>query len=376
MPTRIRTAKIGFTLVELLVVIAIIGILVALLLPAIQAAREAARRAQCKNNLKNIGLAMHNFYDTYKLFPTGGTEPWPSIENYLADTYTASVFTRRGPANGPLEQGLGWMYQILPYLEEGAIKNIFRTQQIEGITIPLYNCPSRRSAAVHSSSLRALVDYAGTVAGPVRSEIGDAEFNKYLSDPGPDYPYFSSKQEDFWGCLSCPPNSARGLGGLRTPYRKNEVAFRGIIQRGDWQDHAPSVSPPGGAHIGFMKRMTFAKITDGASKTLLAADKWVPTAWHDGTGGVMDDRGWSDGWDFDTMRYTLVAPHSDSDGEPPTAPNAAVKPQAYWLGSSHPGGFNAVFGDGSVKALSYDIDLETLNRLGHRSDGETITQDY
>ncbi len=65
--------KRGFTLVELLVVIAIIGILVALLLPAIQAAHEAARRTQCKNNLKNIGLSIHNIYGAMKYFPTGGT---------------------------------------------------------------------------------------------------------------------------------------------------------------------------------------------------------------------------------------------------------------------------------------------------------------
>src|SRR5262249_50424441 len=110
--------KLGFTLVELLVVIAIIGILVALLLPAIQAAREAARRTQCKNNLKNIGLSIHNLYNTYKYFPTGGTQPNPSIEDYLRDTPTAGLFNRKGPANGPLEQGLGWMYQILPFLEE------------------------------------------------------------------------------------------------------------------------------------------------------------------------------------------------------------------------------------------------------------------
>src|SRR4029079_8320895 len=92
--------KRGFTLVELLVVIAIIGILVALLLPAIQAAREAARRTQCKNNLKNIGLSIHNLSNTLRYFPTGATEPNPSIASYLKDTYSVpNPLSRVGPPN-------------------------------------------------------------------------------------------------------------------------------------------------------------------------------------------------------------------------------------------------------------------------------------
>jgi prepilin-type processing-associated H-X9-DG protein len=354
-------------------VIAIIGILVALLLPAIQAAREAARRSQCRNNLKNIGLAIHNFHDTHKFFPTGGTQPWPAIEDYLKDTYTASVFQRKGPPNGPLEQGLGWMFQILPYLEEGAVANLYRTQLIERTVIPLYNCPSRRGPTLSQGSTpRSLVDYAAAVAGPTRSDIGATEFNKYLNDPAPDFPYFTSKQEDFWGCLPCAPDSARGIAGVKTPFRNGQVIFRGIIQRGDWDTTAP------GQHLGFMTKMTFSKISDGASKTLLAADKWVPSAWHDGTGGVMDDRGWSDGWDFDGLRYTLLAPQQDSSGIAPDGSNGAPqrRPEAYLFGSSHPGGFNAVFGDGSVRGLNYDVDIETFNRLGNRLDGETITQDF
>src|SRR5689334_13112404 len=100
-------ARLAFTLVELLVVIAIIGILVALLLPAIQAAREAARRTQCKDNLKNVGLAILNHVDSLKVFPTGGVTYGVSIQDYIED----------GKPVGTAKMGLGWGYQILPYME-------------------------------------------------------------------------------------------------------------------------------------------------------------------------------------------------------------------------------------------------------------------
>ena len=100
----------GFTLVELLVVIAIIGILIALLLPAVQAAREAARRSQCTNNMKQIGLALYNYHDTYKAFPTG--------------------FIYRG---GGGVCNYGWNTAILPYMEQGAFYDLLNPG-----TIPCY----------------------------------------------------------------------------------------------------------------------------------------------------------------------------------------------------------------------------------------------
>ena len=131
MLSRSSEVKRAFTLVELLVVIAIIGVLVALLLPAIQAAREAARRTQCKNNLKNIGLSILNFESSLKQFPTGGVGSQVRIDDYLKDSYVNGNPNPnpKGPANGPLEQGLGWMYQILPYLEQGAVKNLIHMSE-------------------------------------------------------------------------------------------------------------------------------------------------------------------------------------------------------------------------------------------------------
>jgi prepilin-type N-terminal cleavage/methylation domain-containing protein/prepilin-type processing-associated H-X9-DG protein len=373
----------AFTLVELLVVIAIIGILVALLLPAIQAAREAARKMQCKNNLKNIGLSVHNLYETYKYFPTGGTHAGVDLADYLVDS-DLSPFSRKGPANGPLEQGLSCFYQVLPYLEEGAVKSTaIRTADPTGARadlrnkiFPIFSCPSRRPPTLTSQGLM-LVDYAAAVGGPARSEIGDANFSKYLTDTT----YFAQTQDDvFWTCPGCGLHQGRDFTTIDQKFRSGVQPgpqSRGIIQRSDWytKDEVPTSKGPS-HHGGWMVKMTMAKITDGTSKTILAGDKWVPTDLYAGGLFAGDDRGWSDGWDFDTLRSTLIAPRSDS--QLPSIATGALDTDVlnYPFGAAHPGGMNFVMGDGSVSSISYDVDLETFNRLGNRADGEAISQSY
>jgi prepilin-type processing-associated H-X9-DG protein len=214
------------------------------------------------------------------------------------------------------------------------------------------------------------VDYAAVTAGPTRSEIGDANFNDYINDPS----YFKTKQADvFWGCPGCAQTQGRDPMNLENKLKAGQrPIFRGIIQRSDWV--AESSGTPG-RHIGFGAKMTFSKITDGASKTLLAADKWVHNSLYLGdTNGQGDDAGWSDGWDFDGLRSTLTKPLSDNEDPPPDGTPTDVR--NYPFGSAHPGGINALFADGSVTGIGFDVDLETFNRLGNRLDGETLTESY
>ncbi len=360
-------SRTAFTLVELLVVIAIIGILVALLLPAVQAAREAARRTQCKTNLKNIGLSVINFTETYKVFPTGGTEPNPAIQFYLRDTFAVpNPANWKGPANGPLTQGLGWMYQILPYLEEGAVASIVSTADLVKISIPLYNCPSRRGPTFHPVSGVSMVDYAATVAAGSRSQVGDALFNTYMADHTND----TVVARTFWGCTPC-SDGGRGVQAIDDANFK--PTYYGVVQRGDWIRPQSATVP--GKHAGFMVKMTFAKIADGTSKTIMASEKYVHVSHYLGVAGsTADDRGWSDGWDFDSLRSTIVAPKPDSEGDPARGGDApltvATSVFNYPLGSAHPGGFIIVRPDGSVDQLDYSIDREVLNRMANRTDGE------
>src|SRR5688572_17401378 len=130
LPVVSKCKRRAFTLVELLVVIAIIGVLVALLLPAVQAAREAARRTTCLNQVRQMGIALQNHVDALKVFPTGGNVPNPFIEDYTTGTRTSP-----GTPNGPNKQGLGAFYQILPFLEQNAVKGIRTQGQLQSTLI-------------------------------------------------------------------------------------------------------------------------------------------------------------------------------------------------------------------------------------------------
>lgn len=138
----------GFTLVELLVVIAIIGVLIGMLLPAVQSVREAARRTVCSNNMKQMGLAIHSHELAIGIFPDGGYH------------FRSSRTLINGRAASAPKQDWGWLYQILPFIEQDNLHQTSGNGDVQKTTIPFYFCPSRRASTVKGGR-RAQTDYAG-----------------------------------------------------------------------------------------------------------------------------------------------------------------------------------------------------------------------
>ena len=363
----------GFTLVELLVVIAIIGILVALLLPAIQAAREAARKIQCKNNLKNIGLAIHTHLDSLKVFPTGGAKyvqpgTWDITQN--------------------VEGGkpLGWAYQILPYMEENAAHSLTAPADLAKIIVPIYACPSRRPAGTHwsiqNNYIVSVVDYACAV--PAGMTTGNPTGRPMPYDATLGSPLTKNAITALAGSFY----GGKDANGVNGAFKNNDNdIYDGVIVRCPWV--WTSTDTTTGKQLGkFCTNVPGpvkpAKITDGTSKTMMIAEKYVRSDEYD-AGLNSDDAGWADGWDADTVRCTAWTPLNDGDsagfssdvGDPyladngkggwTTAGNGVTIYNVLHFGAAHTGGINAVFADGSVHTLAYDIDGLVFNALGTRA---------
>jgi prepilin-type N-terminal cleavage/methylation domain-containing protein len=371
----------GFTLVELLVVIAIIGVLVALLLPAVQAAREAARRTTCQNQVRQMGIALQNHVDAQKVFPTGG-----SINDPLIQNYTSGGTNSPGTPNGPNKQGLGAFYQMLPYLELNAVTGLVIQDKLQSTMIPLYNCPSRRTGAKAASGAQ-LTDY-GT-AQPATDYCGSNPYDPLkawpFSGPSPQYAINSywcgTGKSSSWGT---DPATSANYGGVivRTPYR-----ISGCTTRPDCAAATATAPAKGEIVPGFPTATKAGQVTDGLSNTLVISEKVVRADLYDGQeapgggGAVSDNRGWADGWDPDSVRYTGVPPISDADQSICWNPNSGIQRTCIgfegdipvlFFGSAHPSGVNAVYADASAHFINFEIDYLVFNALGTRAGEETI----
>jgi len=326
----------GFTLIELLVVIAIIAVLIALLVPAVQKVREAAARSQCQNNLKQMGLALHSYHDTYKRFPPGCAADQPPF----------------GTVNS--NWGSSWMVYILPYIEQNALyskltfngssgyNNSNNGPFLTNVIIPIYQCPS--------SPFPALDGNTGT-SNPVMR------------------PHYTGIAGGTWQ-----------LAGV-TGYTENRLSNNGNQNSG-------------GGVLYPNSKVTFGGITDGTSNCLLVAEqnnfivdnngakqKWNsagPHGWSMGAGNNQEPPSYQDRpFNTTTVRYQINYQGGWSDGGCCNPANGVSSNTGgnIPLNSAHTGGINALRGDGSVSFLTSSLTLQALMQLATRDDGMVLPGD-
>lgn len=306
--------RLGFTLVELLVVIAIIGILIALLLPAVQAAREAARRSTCVNNLKQIGLALHNHHDTYRKFPAGASHDLNDGTNF---------------GNGWNERT--WMIETLPFVEQNNLYEQFS---------PLLTTYGAN-------------EYMETDAGNVTGAGEPIGAFMCPSDPN------SPKTTDHHG----------GGHDYNDGFCGNYSMCSGDAKVTDATDQQLN-----GMFI-FVKGLRFSDVTDGTANTIMGGEHIAvqdPSGERDWRGRYYR------GKHLGVLASTLEQPNTTVPDELIRCVNDRFAPcngnigdpNVMYFRSFHPGGVNIVAGDASVHFIAETIDRTVFQQLGTRNGGE------
>jgi prepilin-type N-terminal cleavage/methylation domain-containing protein/prepilin-type processing-associated H-X9-DG protein len=366
---RTKTRR-GFTLIELLVVIAIIAVLIALLLPAVQAAREAARRAQCTNNLKQIGLAVHNYISRTNMFPPGAVGPAQSNSN----ANPASLGTAPSPWGN---DSVSWRALILPDLEQNAVSNSFNFSLPSGsagtgnawatawyTVMTVFLCPS-------DGSNTGIIPYGPTgtytvTTPPARN--GGALANPIGQLCVPSTNYFYSFGDNYALLPLSGPNPWESFLGTNP--------IPGQVQRGFpgyWGTNKTYMTMAGTMR-GFSDYSTgqvasIASVTDGTSNCILAGEN----LWQQDANNEM--------YGFTGAACGTTVPMNFYSGNPtPVAYSTTVYSSRFsytarGFKSLHPGGCNFLLADGHVQFLKNSINPFTYNALGSRAGSEVISSD-
>jgi len=355
MPLRRVRKHHGFTLIELLVVIAIIAVLIALLLPAVQSAREAARRAQCTNNLKQLGLAIHNYIDRVNLFVPAVSAQAPG------DTWAWN-------------SGLSWRGMILPELEQNTVFNAFNMNLKTGggsatsgawatawyTVMTVFLCPSDAQNGGGIVPYGANGTFSANTAIPANPSGGPTgvPVTNYNLSFGDNYAVLPLSGPNPWEDnlpLAAGQLQRRGLNGF--------WGTMGVINYG-----GETGSMRGFSDYRSGQTASIQSVTDGMSNTILAGEG-LPA--EDANNEMYGFTGVASGTTLPINLYT-GAPFA---GFGSTNWSTRASYAARGFKSRHPGGANFLFADGSVHFLKASINPFAYNALGSRNGGEVISSD-
>jgi len=351
----------AFTLIELLVVIAIIAILIALLLPAVQQAREAARRSQCKNNLKQIGLALHNYHDTFGRFPN------------VIMAWNNNNYSYRGCATWYLSRGFSWRVSILPYIDQapmytgmdldnhgiggcfaadGGIPINSGTHRALITSLPAYVCPSDPTDKTVANFAGGRPEMGTNYAAAVRARA-DANHADIANN---------SSTRDLGGITRGGTTSADFRDGMSNTIMVGEV-FRGKgFERTSGVLPTPAGPAPAAANHDFQR-----------------CRNWLEsTAYCQCNAGVVVDGSLPAGTAGNKYQYRQIWRINDPKRDqvtwtdPVDAGNGGGRP----MSSPHVGGAQALLGDGAVKFLSENVDGVTLAHVFSRAGDEANVPEF